>query len=159
MEFSLQEVDAIIDQWGPTPSSLLQIMLDINHHFNYLPKESVERVAERLRMPISQVFGVANFFKVFSLKPRGRFIMHVCTGTACHVKGGPKIIERLEQEVNLKPGETSEDLFLTLETVNCVGACASAPVVVVGDTTYSEVTAAKVPALLKELKDQEAQRS
>lgn len=159
MEFSLQEVDAIIDQWGPTPSSLLQIMLDINHHFNYLPKESIERVAERLRMPVSQVFGVANFFKVFSLKPRGRFIMHVCTGTACHVKGGPKIIERLEQEINLKPGETSEDLFLTLETVNCVGACASAPVVVVGDTTHSEVTAGKVPALLKELKDQEAQRS
>lgn len=159
MEFSLQEVDAIIDQWGPMPSSLLQIMLDINHHYNYLPSESIERVAERLHMPISQVFGVANFFKVFSLKPRGRFVMHICTGTACHVKGGPKIIERVEQEVNLKPGETSEDLFLTLETVNCVGACASAPVVVVGDKTYSAVTAGQVPAMLKELKDQEAQRS
>jgi NADH:ubiquinone oxidoreductase subunit E len=156
MEYSLQEVDAIIDQWGPKPASLLQIMLDINHHFNYLPKESVERVAARLHMPISQVFSVANFFKVFSLVPRGRVIMHVCTGTACHVKGGPKIIERVEQDTGLKPGETTEDLFLTLETVNCVGACASAPVVVVGDTTYSEVSANRVSGLLKELKEKEA---
>ncbi|MDY0042282.1 MAG: NAD(P)H-dependent oxidoreductase subunit E [Desulforhabdus sp.] len=159
MEFNLQDVDAIIDQWGPTPASLLQIMLDINHRYNYLPKESIDRVAKRLRMPVSQVFGVANFFKVFSLTPRGRVIMHVCTGTACHVKGGPKIIERLVQEVNLHPGETSEDLFMTLETVNCVGACASAPVVVVGDATYSEVTPNKVSALVKGLKEQEAQRS
>lgn len=159
MDFNLQDVDAIIDQWGPKPASLLQIMLDINHRYNYLPKESIERVADRLRMPLSQVFGVANFFKVFSLTPRGRVIMHVCTGTACHVKGGHKIIERLEQEGNLKPGETTEDLFLTLETVNCVGACASAPVVVVGDTTHSEVTANKISKLLKELKEQEAQRS
>ena len=156
MELNLQEVDAIIDQWGPKPASLLQIMLDINHQYNYLPKESVERVAQRLQMPISQVFSVANFFKVFSLVPRGRVIMHVCTGTACHVKGGPKIIERIQQDTGLKPGETTEDLFFTLETVNCVGACASAPVVVVGDTTYSDVSPNKVSGLLQELKEKEA---
>jgi NADH-quinone oxidoreductase subunit E len=156
MEFNIQDVDAIIDQWGPSPASLLQIMLDINHRYHYLPGESIGRVSERLRMPISQVYSVANFFKVFSLKPRGRFIMHVCTGTACHVKGGPRIIERLETELNLKPGETSEDLFVTLETVNCVGACAAAPVLVVGDMTYSEVTPGKASDLVKELREREA---
>jgi NADH:ubiquinone oxidoreductase subunit E len=156
MEFNIQDVDAIIDQWGPSPASLLQIMLDINHRYHYLPSESIGRVSERLKMPVSQVYSVANFFKVFSLKPRGRFILHVCTGTACHVKGGPRIIERLESELNLKPGETSADLFATLETVNCVGACAAAPVVVVGETTYSEVTPSKASDLVKELKEKEA---
>jgi NADH:ubiquinone oxidoreductase subunit E len=156
MEFSLQDVDAIIDQWGPTPASLLQIMLDINHRYHYLPAESINHVAQRLAMPINQVYSVATFFKVFSLKPRGRVIMHVCTGTACHVKGGPRIVERLSQDLNLKPGETTEDLFVTLETVNCVGACAAAPVVLVGETTYSEMTPGKVSSLVKDLKEKEA---
>jgi NADH:ubiquinone oxidoreductase subunit E len=156
MEFSIQDVDGIIDLWGPKPASLLQILLDINHRYHYVPSESLSRVSERLAMPISQVYSVATFFKVFSLKPRGRIIMHVCTGTACHVKGGPRIIERLEQDLKMKPGETTEDLFLTLETVNCVGACAAAPVVVVGENTHSEMTPGKVSSLVKELKEIEA---
>ncbi len=89
MEQILQDVDAVIDQWGAKPESLLQIMLDVNHKFNYLPKESLLRISERLRMPISQIYSVANFFKVFSLTPRGRTMVQVCTGTACHVKGRP----------------------------------------------------------------------
>ncbi|MDY6910290.1 MAG: NAD(P)H-dependent oxidoreductase subunit E [Thermodesulfobacteriota bacterium] len=104
MESNLQAVDAIIDQWGAKPESLLQIMLDVNHHFNYLPRESFERISKRLRMPISQVYSVATFFKVFSLKPRGRTIVHVCTGTACHVKGAPKILDRMKQDLGLKLG-------------------------------------------------------
>ena len=156
MEFNIQDVDTIIDQWGPKPASLLQIMLDINHRYHYLPNESLHRVASRLQMPISQVYSVANFFKVFSLKPRGRIIMHVCTGTACHVKGGAKILDRLEQDLNLEPGQTTEDLSFTLETVNCVGACASAPVVVVGDTTYAEMTPNKIAGVVKQLKEQES---
>jgi NADH:ubiquinone oxidoreductase subunit E len=153
MEFSLQDVDAIISEWGPKPASLLQIMLDINHRYHYLPKESLELVSERLRMPICQVYSVANFFKVFSLTPRGRVIMQVCTGTACHVKGTPKLLDRLAQDVGLHPGETTEDLAITLETVNCVGACASAPVVVVDGGTYAEMTPNKVSKLAKEFID------
>jgi len=156
MERNLQAVDAIIDQWGAKPESLLQIMLDVNHHFNYLPRESIERISKRLRMPISQVYSVATFFKVFSLKPRGRTIVHVCTGTACHVRGAPKILDRMKQDLGLKPGETTEDLALTLETVNCVGACASAPVVVVGGETYSEMTPNKMAEIIKAIKAQKA---
>ncbi len=153
MEFNLQDVDSIINFWGPKPASLLQIMLDINHRYHYLPRESLHLVSERLKMPMGQVYSVANFFKVFSLTPRGRSIVHVCTGTACHVKGTPRLLDRLEQDLGLKPGETTADLALTLETVNCVGACASAPVVVVDDVTYAEVTPNKVSKLAKEIID------
>ncbi len=156
MESNLQAVDAIIDQWGAKPESLLQIMLDVNHHFNYLPQESIDHISRRLKMPISQVFSVATFFKVFSLKPRGRTIVHVCTGTACHVKGTPKILDRMKQDLGLNPGETTEDLALTLETVNCVGACASAPVVVVGGETYSEMTPNKMAEVVKAIKARKA---
>jgi NADH:ubiquinone oxidoreductase subunit E len=153
MEYSLQDVDNIIDQWGPIPSSLLQIMLDINHRYHYLPKDSVLRVSERLKMPISQVYGVANFFKVFSLTPRGRVIMHVCTGTACHVKGTPKLLDRLKQDIGLSPGETTADLAITLETVNCVGACASAPVVVIDGATLAGMTPNRISKLANEYRD------
>ncbi|HOV86980.1 MAG TPA: NAD(P)H-dependent oxidoreductase subunit E [Syntrophobacteraceae bacterium] len=151
MELNLTDVDAIIDHWGPKPDSLLQIMLDINHRFRFLPRESMERVAERLRMPVSQVFGVANFFKVFRLKPQGRVLVHVCTGTACHVKGTPRLLDRIQQDLHLRPGDTTEDLSLTLETVNCVGACASAPVVVVDGVTYGQATPTEISQLAKKL--------
>lgn len=153
MEHNLQEIDAIIDQWGPEPALLLQIMLDINHKYHYLPKESLVRVSERLKLPMTQVYGVATFFKVFSLTPRGRSIVHVCTGTACHVKGTPKILDRLKHTINLSPGQTTEDLALTLETVNCVGACASAPVVVVNGATHAEMTPGKMSELIKKLRN------
>ncbi|MGQ9750991.1 NADH-quinone oxidoreductase subunit NuoE family protein [Desulfosoma sp.] len=152
MEQMLQDADAVIDQWGAKPESLLQIMLDVNHKFNYLPKESLLKISERLRMPVNQVYSVANFFKVFSLTPRGRTMVHVCTGTACHVKGAPKLLDRIRQDLGLEPGQTTEDLALTLETVNCVGACASAPVVVVRGETYSEMTPNKMASLIKEIK-------
>ncbi len=126
---------------GAKTSSVLQILLDINQHYHYLPQESLEWLAGQIRMPISQVFSIATFFKVFSLTPRGRTLVHVCTGTACHVKGAPRLIERLEKDVHLRPGETTTDLALTLETVNCVGACASAPIVRVNEETYSEMNA------------------
>ncbi|MFZ2448046.1 MAG: NAD(P)H-dependent oxidoreductase subunit E [Syntrophobacteraceae bacterium] len=151
MEHNLQEIDAIIDQWGPKPASLLQIMLDINHKYHYLPRESLARVSERLKLPVNQVYSVATFFKVFSLTPRGRSIVHVCTGTACHVKGTPKILDRLKHTINLSPGETTEDLALTLETVNCVGACASAPVVVVDGATHADMTPNKMSELIKKI--------
>lgn len=155
-ESDFQLLKAIVQERGAHPSAVLQIMLDINHHYHYLPRESLEWLAEQVHMPISQIFSVATFFKVFSLTPRGRTLVHVCTGTACHVKGTPRIIERLEKELNLKPGETTADLALTLETVNCVGACASAPIVRVNDETHSEMTASKVSQLIKEILEKEA---
>ena len=150
-EKDLQTLSAIVAEHGAQPSSVLQILLDINQHYHYLPQESLEWLAGQVRMPISQVFSVATFFKVFSLTPRGRTLVHVCTGTACHVKGTQRLIERLDKELHLKPGETTADLAITLETVNCVGACASAPIVRVNDDTYSEMTPNKVAELIQEI--------
>lgn len=155
-EEDLSLLNSIVQERGARPASILQILLDINHHYHYLPRETLEWLADQVRMPISQIFSVATFFKVFSLTPRGRTLVHVCTGTACHVKGAPRLIERLEKELNLRPGETTADLALTLETVNCVGACASAPIVRVNEDTYSEMTASKASAMIKELLKKEA---
>jgi NADH:ubiquinone oxidoreductase subunit E len=149
VEKDLQTLSDIVAEHGAQPSSVLQILLDINQHYHYLPKESLEWVAGQVKLPINQIYSVATFFKVFSLTPRGRTIMHVCTGTACHVKGTPKLLDRVAKEINLKPGQTTEDLSLTLETVNCVGACASAPVVRIGEVTYSEVTPPQIAELLR----------
>ena len=150
-EKDLQTLSAIVADHGTKTSAVLQILLDINQHYHYLPQESLEWLAGQIRMPISQVFSVATFFKVFSLTPRGRTLVHVCTGTACHVKGAQRLIERLDKELHLKPGETAADLAFTLETVNCVGACASAPIVRVNEETHSEMTPNKVSELIQEL--------
>ncbi len=150
-EKDLQTLSAIVANHGAKASSVLQILLDINQYYHYLPQESLEWLAVQIRMPISQMFSVATFFKVFSLTPRGRTLVHVCTGTACHVKGTQRLIERLNKELHLKPGETTADLAITLETVNCVGACASAPIVRVNDETYSEMTPNKVSELIQKL--------
>ena len=151
-EKDLQTLSAIVANHGAKASSVLQILLDINQYYHYLPQESLEWLSGRIRMPISQVFSVATFFKVFSLTPRGKTIIHICTGTACHVRGAPKLLERMGKEVQLKPGQTTADLAITLETVNCVGACASAPVVRIDDTTYSDVTPSKISEIIGEIR-------
>ena len=151
LERDRQVWEGILADHGAKTSAVLQILLDINQHYHYLPQESLEWLAGQIRMPISQVFSVATFFKVFSLTPRGRTLIHVCTGTACHVKGAQRLIERLDKEMHLKPGETAADLAFTLETVNCVGACASAPILRVNEDTHSEMTPTKVSELIQEL--------
>jgi len=151
LERDRQVWEGILADHGAKTSAVLQILLDINQHYHYLPQESLEWLAGQIRMPISQVFSVATFFKVFSLTPRGRTLIHVCTGTACHVKGAQRLIERLDKEMHLKPGETAADLAFTLETVNCVGACASAPILRVNEDTHSEMTPNKVSELIQEL--------
>jgi NADH-quinone oxidoreductase subunit E len=151
-EQDLKVWEGILADHGAKTASVLQILLDINSHYHYLPQESLEWLSGRIRMPISQVFSVATFFKVFSLTPRGKTIIHICTGTACHVRGAPKLLERMGKEVQLKPGQTTADLAITLETVNCVGACASAPVVRIDDTTYSDVTPSKISEIIGEIR-------
>jgi len=151
LERDRQVWEGILADHGAKTSAVLQILLDINQHYHYLPQESLEWLAGQIRMPISQVFSVATFFKVFSLTPRGRTLIHVCTGTACHVKGAQRLIERLDKDMHLKPGETAADLAFTLETVNCVGACASAPILRVNEDTHSEMTPNKVSELIQEL--------
>ena len=150
MEYRIEDVEGIINHWGPKPASLLQIMLDINHKYHYLPRESLDVVSRRLGMPISQVYGVANFFKVFSLTPRGRSIMHVCTGTACHIKGAGRLLDELRRELQIDVGGTTTDQRFSLESVRCLGCCSLAPVVKINDRVYGEVRPADLPKILKD---------
>lgn len=142
-------LDSIIDRYGAEPGSLISILQDIQAEYQYLPREALEYVAKRLDIPQVQVYGVATFFKAFSLKPRGKQRIHVCMGTACHVRGSKKVLEEMERKLGIRAGETTPDGEYTLETVNCVGACALGPVVVRNEEYRGQMTPLKVESLLK----------
>jgi NADH-quinone oxidoreductase subunit E len=144
-----QKVESILDKYQHHEGFLVSILQDIQAEYNYLPKDAVLEVSQGLGVPLTQVYSVATFFKAFSLQPRGRHLIHVCLGTACHVRGGIRILESIERELGIKAGETTEDLKFTVETVNCVGACALGPIVIVDDQYSGEMTTEKVKPLLE----------
>ena len=141
-------VKSILGKYDNDQSFMVSILQDIQSEYHYLPREVLEEVSQRLGVPLTQVYSVATFFKAFSLKPGGRHLIHVCLGTACHVRSAVKILEQIELELGIKPGETTKDLKYTLETVNCVGACALGPNVTIDDEPIGEVKTDKVKALL-----------
>ncbi|HPY19671.1 MAG TPA: NAD(P)H-dependent oxidoreductase subunit E, partial [Polyangiaceae bacterium] len=149
MQLDLAKVDAILERYPADESSLVMVLQDVQSHFHFLPSEALEHVADRLDLPRSKVFSVATFYKVFSLSPKGRTVIQVCKGTACHVRGAQLLEDELSRQLRIRAGETTEDGAFTLETVNCVGACAMAPVVVTGQSIHAEVVPAKIRTLLK----------
>jgi NADH:ubiquinone oxidoreductase subunit E len=149
MDFDPSKVDSIIDQFKAEVGQLIGILQDIQAHYNYLPKETLVRVSERLGIPLSQVFSVATFFRAFSLRPRGRHLLNVCLGTACHVRGGMRILEKLERDLGIKAGDTTDDLRFTVDTVRCLGCCSLGPVVVIDEDTYGRLNQEKVSKLLE----------
>lgn len=143
-------VDECVERHG---DFLIPILQDIQEQYNYLPEESLREVAEKLEIPLRDVYGVATFYRSFSLTPKGKHIITVCVGTACHVRGGARIAETISRELDLKPGETSEDLEFTLETVNCLGCCAIGPIVVVDGEYHGMVTNQKALSLVRKCKE------
>jgi NADH-quinone oxidoreductase subunit E len=133
-------------------SLLVDILQDIQSAIGYLPKEALVATAKQLDVPVSRVYSVATFFKAFSLTKRGRYLISVCMGTACHVRGAARVLEQIEQQLKVKRGETTKDLKFTLETVNCVGACALGPMVIIGKDYHGEMTPEGVISVLKEYK-------
>jgi NADH-quinone oxidoreductase subunit E len=144
-----KKVGAILDRYQYDKAMLVSILQDIQAEYNYLPEESLLAVSQELGVPLSQVYSVATFFKAFSLTPRGRHIISVCLGTACHVRGAVKILETFERELDINRGGTTKDLNYTLETVNCVGACALGPMVIVDGEYLGEMDIEKVKPVLK----------
>ncbi|MEL7561825.1 NAD(P)H-dependent oxidoreductase subunit E [Dehalogenimonas sp. 4OHTPN] len=142
-------VNIVLAKYQNDSSMLVGILQDIQAELNYLPREALEMTAEVLSIPLSRVYSVATFFKAFSLKPRGRHGIHVCMGTACHVRGAEKVLDRFQTELCACAGETTPDMKFTLETVNCVGACALGPVVVVDGEYEGQVTAEKVKSIIE----------
>ena len=148
MHVDVDKVNAVINKYGGDVGYLIGILQDIQAAYNYLPREALELVSQNMEIPLSRVYGVATFFRAFSLTPRGRHMVTVCTGTACHVKGAPLILAAIERELGIGPRETSQDLEFSLETVNCLGSCAQAPLVVMDDKYHGKMTTGKITALL-----------
>jgi NADH-quinone oxidoreductase subunit E len=146
---SQQKITSILDSYQRDPGMLVAILQDIQVEYNYLPKESLTLISEGLDIPLTQVYSVATFFKAFSLKPRGRHIINVCLGTACHVRGAGRVLEEIGRQLDIKPGESTEDFKFTMETVNCVGACALGPIVIIDGKYSGEMKPDRVKTLLE----------
>ena len=144
----MPDVDGIIDRYGDRKRFLIAILQDIQEQERYLPKDALCRVAERLNVPLVEVYGVATFYSAFSLEPRGEHEVTVCIGTACHVRGSQRLLEEFERQIGVKAGHTTEDMMFTLETVNCLGCCAIGPVAVVDGEYHGEQTSNRVKALV-----------
>ncbi|ACM18605.1 benzoyl-CoA reductase electron transfer protein, putative [Geotalea daltonii FRC-32] len=142
-------IDQIIDTHGCKASSLIQILIAIQSENHWLPKEVLERVSERLNVPMNQIQHITTFYKSFSLVPKGRHEVHVCMGTACHVRGAQGVLDTVEDVTGIKPGETDVDLKFSLETVNCIGCCALGPVMVVDGDYHGNLAATQVEDVLK----------
>lgn len=144
------ELEALTAKYRGRPRSLIQALQDIQDRFRWLPPEALEHVAAALGLPLVQVYGVATFYRSFSLEPRGRHICTVCLGTACHVRGGAAVLEGFERRLGIAAGQTTPDGAYTLERVNCLGACALAPLAVVDGRPHAGMTEAKIDAVLAE---------
>jgi NADH-quinone oxidoreductase subunit E len=139
-------------------TNTLAILQDIQRDYNYLPREALELVAQRLSIPLGEVYGMATFFKAFSLQPKGKHVCKVCLGTACHVRGGPRILEALERELHIRTGQTTPDGEFSLESVRCLGACALAPILVVDEEPHASMTPDKATRLIVQLGADEVER-
>ncbi|HUU02994.1 MAG TPA: NAD(P)H-dependent oxidoreductase subunit E [Myxococcota bacterium] len=142
-------IDQIIDRQRCEASSAIQILLEIQNENHWLPRQALKRVSERLDVPLSRIQHIATFYKAFSLVPKGRHEVHVCVGTACHVRGSGRVLDKLQDLTGIKPGETDLDLKFSLETVNCLGCCALGPVLEVDGKIYGKVSTDETAAALK----------
>jgi NADH-quinone oxidoreductase subunit E len=142
-------IDQIIDRHHGEASSLIQILLDIQGENNWLPREALERISQRLQVPLARIQHIATFYKAFSLVPKGRHQIHVCMGTACHVRGAARVLNTVQDLTGIRPGETDLDMKFSLETVNCLGCCALGPVVEINGKTHGKVSAARTADVLE----------
>jgi len=144
----LSKLEAMLEGRESQPGQLIEVLQDMQATFHYLPEEGLRTVAERLSVPPIEVFRVANFYKAFTLVPRGRHLLTVCMGTACHVRGALRLLDTVEGQLNVSPGETTADRAFTLERVNCLGCCAIGPVVVLDGIYHDHMTPGKLRKLV-----------
>ena len=141
-------VTKVVDSHHRDKDMLIQIMLDLQSGLGWLPQEALSEISRQLRVPVTRVYQVASYYKAFSFAPKGRHSIKVCLGTACHVRGASKVLEKMETDLGIKRTETTPDLRFTLETVNCVGCCALGPMVMIDDKYHGQLTGEKVSRLL-----------
>lgn len=143
------KIDQIIDKHGCQAGSLIQILLDIQSENHWLPREALNRVSEKLQVPMSKIQHITTFYKSFSLVPKGRHEVHICMGTACHVRGAQRVLDTVQDQIGIKAGETDVELKFSLETVNCIGCCALGPVMVVDGEYHGNIAPSQIETVLK----------
>ncbi len=158
MQVYYSKIESLIRKHSSERKALLPILRDIQAEYNYLPQEALILVSEFLNIPLIDIVGVATFYRAFSLEPRGKHTATVCLGTACHVRGGPKVLEEFERKLNIEAGHTTEDKEFSLETVNCFGCCAIGPVVVVDKDYFAEINIKKVDSILKKYRKKKTEQ-
>jgi NADH-quinone oxidoreductase subunit E len=149
MPVDLQAVCEIIERHGNQKASLIGILQDIQTRMNYLPRKALVQVSKSLDIPLTTIYEVATFYKAFTLEPKGRHTIQVCLGTACHVRGGARVLNYLENRLGIRCGGTTKDLAFSLESVNCLGACALGPILVIDKKYYGKINPNKVDPILE----------
>lgn len=144
----MKKAETILLRYNLKRDSIVQILQEVQEQYKYLPADVLNYISKRLKIPLSEIYGLATFYTAFSLEPRGKHLITICMGTACHVRGAPDVLDRIEERLGINAGSTTEDKQFTLETVNCLGACALAPVVVIDGEYYGQTTVNKVDKLL-----------
>lgn len=155
LQVDWQRLKAIIDEHRGEKWGLIPLLQDVQEHFGYIPPETIDPIAESMKMFPSQVQGVITFYAGFTLQPKGKYVLKTCRGTACHVKGSRSLIRLMKKELDLKEGETTPDYQFTLETVACLGACFLAPAMMVNQTYFGKLAPAKVSSILNEYKKED----
>jgi len=152
VEIDLKRVDEIIERYKGEEGLLIQLLLDIQSEFNWISREAIARISDKMRIPKSKIYRIASFYEAMSLNPVGRHIMQVCLGTACQVRGAPKILDRIKENLKVEEGATTSDMRFSLKRVNCLGCCAMGPVIVIDGEYHGKITPAMVEGILEKYK-------
>ena len=147
-----KQIIEIISRYKDEKTPLMMILSDIQKEFGYIPLEVQELVSEQIGVPVAEIYGVVTFYSFFSLNPKGKYVIGVCLGTACYVKGAQQVIDKFSEILNIKAGETTEDGLFTLEALRCIGACGIAPALSINGKVYPKVAVSDVPAIIEEYK-------
>ncbi len=154
MPISMEEITEILRQYPREQRYCLAIMQDMQRRYNYIPREGMEALAEYLDRPLSSLYSMATFYKALSLNPKGRHIIKLCDGTACHIRGATPLRDGIKRLLGIDAGETTDDGLFSLELVNCLGSCALAPVLVIDETYYGKMTLEKLPGILEQYREE-----
>jgi len=149
-----KDIDSILETYPSEPRYLISLLQDVQAEYNYISEENMNLICDHVGIPITQAWSVATFYSSFSLEPRGEHEVKICLGTACHLKGGQRLVDNLSRDLGIEPGKTTPDLKITLDTVHCLGACALAPVAVVDENYHANVTSKKLNKIIKTLSEE-----
>ncbi len=150
---AVKQIEEIIARYENEKTPLMMILSDIQHEYGYIPLEVQELISEKTGIPVAEIYGVVTFYSFFSLEPKGKYVIGVCLGTACYVKGSQQVIDKFSEILNIKPGETSADGLFTLDALRCIGACGIAPAITINGKVYPKVSVGDVPGIVKEYRE------